>query len=84
MIDIINDATDEIIMAESEDSKLMEELHKNKSDLIDDFDVEVNENEKSDPVISSIVSCMLSMFSDCVISGILLTSLFSLTWSTES
>jgi hypothetical protein len=38
MIDIINDATDEIIMAESEDSKLMEELHKNKSDLIDDFD----------------------------------------------
>ena len=45
MIDIINDATDEIIMAESEDSKLMEELHNNKSELIDDFDVEVNENE---------------------------------------
>lgn len=45
MIDIINDATEEIIMAESEDSKLMEELHKNKSDLIDDFDVEVNESE---------------------------------------
>lgn len=45
MIDIINDATDEIIMAESEDNKLMKELQTNKSELIDDFDVEVNENE---------------------------------------